>query len=218
MKIKTENGEEVEVYTQAEMDAKFKEMTESVGAVAEGVKTMGEQLGNFQKETTDSLAAAQAAINSKGEGGDDGGGQPAGVNSADMEAALAKVREEGKQEIETFKKDMTKDTRDELLKAYTKDMTDEDKAKVEVEFDNYRSTDMTKSAMEERVRAAVTLVTGAVPRPAATDNLGAPPAGGTPPAAPKAEGEGLSEDGKGLAKQMGITEEELKALEESDKS
>lgn len=217
MKIKTENGEEVEVYTAEEFDAKLKEATDGISkSVTEGFEAMKTGMTELRESTEKSITEAQAVINQRGQGDGDGQGAGAGAEGTqtpDVSAEIQKVRDEGKKEIDDFKKSMTEDARKEAFDLYTKDLSDEDKKKVEAEFDNYRPDDWTKTAITERMQTAVKLATGNDAKaPSALDNVGGEPSGAGAPnvQTPDASKE-FSDDQKDLAAKMGIKPEELEA-------
>lgn len=172
MKIKNDKGEEIEVFTQAEMDERAEAVRNEAAekAVEEYKAANPDKAEEINKLKTD-LEKAQKDLEEAEKG--DNKGQVARLRQ-ERDEANAKLNTE----ITTIAKKLdelansgVKELKEELLVKHSKGNADTRK-KIEFEFDNYRPSDTSKKGIEERMAVAVQIVTGSKPTPSFMDNLG----------------------------------------------
>lgn len=172
MKIKQDDGTEIEVFTQDEFDAKSKEIAEEAGKKA--VEAFKEQNPDRSKEVDDLKGNLKKAEEDLAKAIKDGGNEEQikrlrnERDEAERKAndGVAKIQKD----LEDFKKEFIGDTKEEILSKLSKGDA-ELRKKIELEFDKYNPTDNSKKGIMERMAAAYNIVTGTRPAPNFMDNL-----------------------------------------------
>jgi hypothetical protein len=213
MKIKNEKGEEVEVFTAAEADAKAKEASEAAAKKAiedfqAANPDKGKEVEDLKNKLADSERKLQEAIDD--EGGD--GKSKGQIERLRKERDDAKLQAENAvkgviAKIDEFRKEYMGDAKTEWLDRLSNKDT-EMRKKIEFHFDNYRKDAVTKKDIEERMTVAYQLATGNKPTPGLLDgktSAGDRGAGGgyTPP-----ETKDLTPNQKAIGTVLGITDKD----------
>lgn len=225
MKIKQADGTEIEVFTQEELDAKVKAATEQATSTAtEAAKKVAEdavkdQIAKMQTDHKTALEAKDKELEEArkaGEGEGEGEGnqpKPGSVedNQKQLDERFNKMQQDTDTKINEMKNTMTQDFKNTMLDKYVGKDDAELRNKVEAEFNQYRSDEWSQVGIEERVKAAVTIVTGEAAQPAVTDNIAnAGGRGDGNPAGNQNKVE-VSGDLENLATKMGIKKEEIES-------
>lgn len=218
MKIKNEQGEEVEVFTADEVSEKitssvtealnkYKEENPGSGEEITAIKT---QVETLQTKLTDAEALLKAAENDPA--------KKAQVNrlreerdkaKSDFDSVVQKTEETINQKFDALTADLTSEYKGDILKSLSKGDSDLSK-KIEFEFDRYRPGENSRVAIKERLERAYILATGEAVAPGMFDNGVA--SGGSGAGAGAANGKEVgkpSDNALALAKQLGIKPEEV---------
>lgn len=219
MKIKQEDGTEIEVFTEAEVSERVKNAeTAAADKAVEDFKVANPDKSAELETLKVDLAKKEADLDAA---------LKAGGNDAQI-ARLRQERDDAKKAEEAAKNDFTKkfddfktemlgDTKEELLKALAG--TDAElRKKIELEFEKYRPDETSRAAIKERMEKAYLLATGDAPKPGLLDGASGGgdrgDGGGYQPPEKKNE---QTDNGKAIAKVLGISEADRKAKEEYDK-
>lgn len=226
MIIKNEKGEDIEVFTEAEVKVKAEEAAKEASAKAiEDYKAANpdktaeiEALkGDLAKKESD-LAAAIAA--------GDKSGQVERLRKERDDALKAKEDAEKKatdaaldvtKKLDEFRKEIIGDPKADGL-ARLAGGDEELRKKLELEFDRYRPDENSKKAVEERLAMAYTIVTGSKPKPGLLDN-------GVSSGGDRGEGGGyrppetkeLTENAKKIGVVLGVNDKDREEVEKFKK-
>lgn len=219
MKIKQEDGTEIEVFTEAELAEKVKTAeTTAAAAAVEEFKAANpdksaevEKLQGELKKSQEDLDAAIA-----------GGGNDAQIarlrkERDDAKAAAEQAGSDWKKELDGFRNEIIGDTKKEILDSLSAGDA-ELRKKIELEFDKYNPDKTSKTEIKERMEKAYLLATGDKPKPGLLDGLsgmgGRGDGGGYQPPVKKNE---QTDNGKAIANVLGISDADRKAKEDYDK-
>jgi len=213
MKVKNEQGEEIEVFTEAEMQEKSKTVAE------EAAKKAIEDFKAANPDKTAELTDLQAKLK-KAE--DDivaaSGGNAEQIKRLresrdEAEKKLTEATTGFRKELDEFKKEVVGDTKTDMLDRLSNGDA-ELRKKIELEFDNYRPNDLTKKGITERLAKAYQLVTNAQPKPGMLDGLtGAGARGDGGGYRPENKGAEVTPNQKAIGKVLGISEADRAAHE-----
>lgn len=222
MKIKQEDGTEIEVFTEAEVQVKTKEAETAAAAAA--IEKFKEENPDKTEELTAAQTKLKEAEDALKKAEEDAGGDKDG-----QVARLRKERDDAKKaaeeatsgiekKFEDFKKEMVGDTKTELLERLSaKDP--ELKKKIELEFDNYRPNDTSKKGIEQRMEKAYQLATGNLPKPGLLDgSIGAGDRGDGGSYHVDGEAKEMTPNAKAIGAVLGVTDAERKVAEDYKKS
>lgn len=214
MKIKNDKGEEIEVFTQAEMD----EHTENARAEAaqkavDEYKAANPDKAQELEQMRNDLKAAQDALEAAEKG--DNKGQIARLRQERDDANNKLNTEIGalSKKLDEVMNAGTKELKEDLLVKYSKGNT-ETRKKIEFEFDNYRPNDTSKKGIEERMAIAVQLVTGSKPTPTVFDNISGGAGDRGNGGNYNANSKEPTANQKAIGKVLGITDEDRKRYDE----
>lgn len=181
MKIQDNQGNEIEVYTQEELEKKLEEATTS--ASEEAAKAAIEKYKEENPDQTEKVSKLQKDLedaNKKLE--EAGGGEEEKEGDTEQVKRLRRERDEATKALQEFqentdskieglRKDLIGDAKDEIVAALA--MGDEDlKKKILSEYDSFKDNPTTRSAIKEQMDKAYRIVTGSTPTPGVLDNLG----------------------------------------------
>jgi len=231
MKIKQQDGTEIEVFTQEELDERVQAAKDEATKTATDAATKAAQdaadkaLEDYKKENEGKtneeveklqkeLQEAQEKLDGAGGSGGDDDAQKRRLMQErdDARKNLEQGMADMKKEMEDFKSGMTGDVKNDLLDKYVGKDDAELREKVGLEFDRYRSDEVSKAQMEERMQAAFTIVKGEAPTPAALDGM---TSGGQRGDGNPAEGKKhveVTENAKNIAKALGQDPDEVQAF------
>lgn len=213
MKVKNDAGEEIEVFTQAEVEAKAKE--ESDKAV-EAFKVANPDKSAELTELQTKLAKAEQDIKD-GAGGNEGQVQRLREARDKAEKDLKEGLGNMEKKFDDFRKEVVGDTKAEMLDRLSGGDV-ELRKKIELEFDNYRPNDVTKKGITERLSKAYQLVTNAQPKPGLLDGLTGGGARGDGGGYKPSEKKEANANEQAIGKVLGITDADRKAHEEYKKT
>lgn len=214
MKIKDENGNEIEVFTPDELQQKTKEAVEA--KEREFTQKLEEQKSNYETEVKNLKEKAdkaesdyQAALSS--------GGNKEQIerlrNERDLAVAATGKITELENKIKEFENKDLQKTKNSYLDKYSNG-DKELREKMEIEFDKYRSGENTPEAIAERAEKAYQLVTGNKPTPGVFD-------GGTTSFGGRGQGnpggsstQAPSQNQVAIGNALGITDEDRKKADE----
>jgi len=209
MKIKDEQGNEVEVFTQTDLEARLE--AERTKIVADAEKKVEEKYGSDMEKLKNDLADVTKKLEDAEEAGghsNDGQVERLRRERDDATKALKDFETKVSKEINDFKSAVVADQKNDLLD--TLSGTDAElRKKIEFEFDNYRPGAVSKKDIEERMKKAYQLATGNAPQPHAFDSLGVNNRGQGRDHTP----EGTAKDNpnrEAMRKALGISEEDYK--------
>lgn len=212
MKVKDpKTGQETEVFTQAEVDAKAKERTEK--ALEEFKAANPDRSKEVEKLQSDLVTKEKELADA--------------VNAGDKDGQVLRLRQERDEakriadeamsgldkKLDDFRKEITGDTKEELLSKLSKGDADL-KKKIEYEFDRYLPNANTKKDVEERIAKAYLLATGTKPIPGILDGITGSGDRGNGSYKPTGKKE-WNQNEIAIGNTLGITDEDRKAYEES---
>lgn len=208
-KLFDKDGNEVEAYTQAELDAKKKE------ALDEYIKNNPSKAAELDKLTKD-LEAANAKIKEfeGGNGGGDDDAQKKRLKDAKTaaEEALKTATEGFRKEMDEFKTSFLNGHKTKVLDKLSKG-DPELKKKIEFEFDQYsegKKAPTSEVELTERLTKAFTIATGNKPIPNFMDSMsGAGTRGDGKNGGSGSAQEPESENSKAMRKALGITDQDV---------
>lgn len=227
MKIKDETGNEVEVFTQKELDEKIQTAKDDAIKIATDTatetakKAADEAIEKYKEDNPDKtkeiddlkdkLSDAEAKLEAAEDGDGGGEGKEHQVKRLreerdkavkDMNDKVEGVSKEMKDFRESFVTDAKNQHLDRLSKG-DKDLRD----KMEFEFDNYRINDTDNKAVEERMTKAFQLATGEKEVPNFMDNSTGASDKGTGNEGQDGKKD-VTENSKEIGKTLGISEED----------
>jgi len=226
---KNPDGTETEVFTKDEVDTQVKnakdEATKSAGdAAAETIKKASEDAVNKYKEDHPDKAQEIKDLESKLSDaeeklktaeGDDGGDDK---NKDEQVSRLKKAKEEIEEtlggkitELTNKVEGMVGDKKSNLIKKLSNG-DDEMAKKIEFEFDNYRSSETSESAIQERMEKAYTLVTGKNDAPGILDGTISAGDRGSANLGDEANKEKMPDSAKSMGKNLGISEKDIETF------
>lgn len=218
MKIKQEDGSEIEVFTADEMKAKVEEeskvaATKAVDEFKAANPDKSEELEKLQKDLKKKDEDLEAAL---ADGGNDKQIERLRKERDEAREAAEKAGSDWKKEFDSFREEIVGGSKKDLLDRLSGG-DDELRKKIELEFDNYKPTETSQAAIKERMEKAYQLATGDKPTPGILDgaaSAGDRGAGGGVNASEKKNEQ--TDNGKAIAKVLGISEEDRKKKEEYD--
>jgi len=213
MKIKNEKGEDIEVFTEAEVAEKVKTTSEAAATkaveefkVANPDKTA--ELDAAKKSVTDleeKLKVAEAGTDDEQIKRLRDERDAAKKLTTDLQASFDK-------KLEDFRKEFAGNTETEMLDKLSKGDA-EMRKKIKFEFDSYRANATTKKDVEDRMLKAYQLATGNKPEPAILDNItGGGDRGTGVPGGGNQKKEVTPNEGA-IGKVLGITDKDREATE-----
>lgn len=219
MKIKNSEGEEIDVFTPEEVEAKAKEAADAARKETETrFQTENATLLKEKEEAEQKRKDAEELLKkAEEEGGSKGQIDRLRRERDDAKKAAEDAAKGIDAKLDAFRKEMAGDTKKQLLDAVSGGDA-EMRKKIEFHFDNYRPNDTSPEQIKERMEAAITMATGQRPTPGMLDGRtggGDRGAGGgyKPPVAQTQ----LNENQKAIGKVLGITDKDRENYEKFQK-
>lgn len=171
MKIKDDKGQEIEVFTAAELEQKTKEAsTQAAQKAIEDYKAQNpDKSGEVEKLKAD-LASKEEALKAAEASGNQGQIERLRKERDEAKSLAEKATSDFNTKFEAFKKEVIGDVEKDLLTQYSKgnkELSD----KIKFEFDNYRPGATSKKDIQDRMAVAYKLVTGKQ-APSVFDHIG----------------------------------------------
>lgn len=208
MKIKNDAGEEIEVFTEAEVAEKAK--VEADKAV-EAFKASNPDKTSEVTELQTKLKKAEEDLLA-GSGGNENQITRLREAREKAEKALEQATTGFRKELDEFKKEVVGDTKGEMLDRLSGGDA-KLREKIELEFDNYRPNDLSKKGVRERLEKAFQLVSGTVPKPGILDGMASGGYRGEGGGYRPSEKKETNANEKAIGSALGVTEADREAHE-----
>lgn len=172
MKIKNDKGEEIEVFTAAEVADREKAATDAAAtkAVDDYKAANPDKAEEITKLKTELEKAQKDLEDAEKDGDKDGQVNRLRKERDEAIAKVDKVVNDITKRFDDFTNSSFNETKDDLLNRLSNGNA-EIRKKIEFEFDNYKPTDKTKKGVQERMAVAAQIVTGKKPQPSFMDNI-----------------------------------------------